>query len=34
MHAESQLEVMTNISISKPAGHAGEASKVQVELPM
>ena len=29
MHAECQFEVMTYISISKPAGHALEASKIQ-----
>ena len=28
MHAECQFEVMTYISISKPAGHAGKASKI------
>ena len=28
MHAECQFEVMTYISISKPAGLAGKASKI------
>ena len=31
MHAECQFKVMTYISISKPAGHAGEASKILYE---
>ena len=30
MHAECKFEVMTYISISKPAGHAGKATKMNL----